>query len=149
MTGTERKKYLELVRRLPLRPLRSEKELDAAIEMIDSLIDRPSLGAGEQDYLNVLGDLVKAYENEHYPMPAVSDARMLRHLIKAKGVTQTQVSRATGIANSTFSAVLNGTRQLTRHHIGQLASYFHVEPGAFMFGEGKASQPKPGKLLEA
>ena len=32
--------YLHLVRQFPLRPIRSEKELDRAISMIDSLLDR-------------------------------------------------------------------------------------------------------------
>ncbi len=132
----KREKYLDLVRQFPLRPIRSEKELDRAVKVIDSLTDRPSLSADENDYLNVLGDLVEAYEEERYPMPnKVSDARMLRHLIEAKGVSQTEVAKATGIANSTISAVLKGIRQLTREHIGKLANYFHVDPGVFIFGE--------------
>ena len=32
--------YLDLVRQFPLRPIRSEKELDRAIAMINSLLDR-------------------------------------------------------------------------------------------------------------
>src|SRR5208283_1062913 len=103
--ANERAKYLELVRRFLLRPIRSEGELDRAVKVIDSLIDRPSLSPGEQDYLDVLSDLVEAYEDKHHSMPPVSDARLLQHLIEAKGVTQTAVSQATGIANSTISAV--------------------------------------------
>jgi HTH-type transcriptional regulator / antitoxin HigA len=133
--AVKREKYLDLVRQFPLRPIRSEKELDRAAKVIDSLIDHPSLSAGERDYLNVLSDLVETYENEHYPMPKVSDARMLRHLMEAQGVSQTALAKATGIVNSTISAVLKGVRQLTREHIGQLADYFHVDPGVFMFGD--------------
>ncbi len=131
----KREKYLDLVRQFPLRPIRSERELDRAAKVIDSLIDRPSLNADERDYLNVLSDLVEAYEEKRYPMPKVSDARVLRHLIEARGVSQTEVAKATGIANSTISAVLKGVRQLTRDHIGHLAKYFHVDPGVFAFGE--------------
>jgi HTH-type transcriptional regulator/antitoxin HigA len=138
----KRDKYLGLVRRFPLRPLRSEKDLDRAIKVMDLLIDRPALGTEERDYLDVLSDLVGAYEEEHHPMPKVSDARMLRHLLEARGVSQTEVARATGIVNSTISAVLKGGRQLTRDHIGRLASYFSIEPGVFIFGE---SEPLPAK----
>ena len=66
-------------------------------------------------------------------MPPVSDAEMLRHLVEAKGITQTEVSRATGIADSTISEVLKGKRSLNRSHIGKLAKYFNVSPDVFAF----------------
>ena len=67
-------------------------------------------------------------------MPPVSDAEMLRHLIEAKSVTQVQVARATGIAESTISAELAGNRRLNREHIEKLARYFHVGARAFLPG---------------
>jgi HTH-type transcriptional regulator / antitoxin HigA len=80
----------------------------------------------------VLGGLVKRYEKERHPMPSVSDAGMLRHLIEAQGVTQAEVARATGIAESTISAVLAGSRRLNRDHIEKLARYFDVGSQAFL-----------------
>ena len=50
--------YLRMVRAFPLRPIRSESELDRAIEVIDSLIAKEDLDSGLEDYLDVLGDLV-------------------------------------------------------------------------------------------
>jgi HTH-type transcriptional regulator / antitoxin HigA len=141
----KREKYLDLMRNFPPRPIRSERDLDRATRVIDSLIDRPSLSSDEKDYLNVLSDLVETYEAEHYPMAKVSDARMVRHLMEAKGVNQTEVAQATGIANSTISAVLKGTRQLTREHIGRLAIFFHVDPGAFIFGDQERPRKKPAR----
>lgn len=125
--------YFNLVRRFPLRPIRSDNELNGAVAVIDSLLDRQDLAAEEQDYLEVLGDLVKQYESESHPMAPISDAAMLRHLIEAKGVSQTTVSEATGIAESTISEVLKGKRSLNRDHIGKLARYFNVSPEVFAF----------------
>lgn len=125
--------YFDLVRRFPLRPIRSDEELDEAIRMVDSLLDRPKLAPEEEDYLEVLGDLVKQYETEAHPMRPVTDAEMLRHLIEAKGVSQTELSGATGIADSTISEILKGKRSLNRNHIGKLARYFHVSPDVFVF----------------
>src|SRR5688572_27124346 len=99
-------RYLELVRRFPLRPLRSDAELDRAIAVINSLIDRDRLEPGEEDYLDVLGDLVEKYEDEHHPMPPLSDAEMLRYLIESRDVTQVQAAAGTGLAESTISEVL-------------------------------------------
>lgn len=125
--------YLRLVRAFPLRPLRTEEDLDRAIEVIDSLLDRENLNAAEADYLDVLGDLVERFEAEHDPIEDVSDADMLAHLIDAKGVTQADVARGTRIAVSTISEVLSGKRTLSRTHIGKLARYFGVAPGTFSF----------------
>lgn len=124
--------FLELVRRFPLRPIRSEEELDRAIAMIDSLIDKGELNHDEDDYLDVLGDLVEKYETENHPMPPVSDAEMLRHLIEARETTHARVSAETGIAVSTVSEILSGKRGLSRKHIEALARYFRVSPSLFM-----------------
>jgi HTH-type transcriptional regulator/antitoxin HigA len=125
-------RYLELVWRFPLRPLRSDGDLDAAIAVIDALLDRDDLDPGEEDYLDVLGDLVKKYETEAHPMPPVSDAEMLRYLIETRETTQAAVSEATGIAESTISEVLAGKRGLNRRHIESLARHFRVSPAVFM-----------------
>ena len=125
--------YLELVVQLPLRPIRSDEELARAVRMADSLLDRRDLAAEEEDYLEVLGDLIERYEREAHPIAAVSDAEMLRHLIEARDVSQTEISRATGIADSTISEILKGKRSLSRIHIGKLARYFNVPPNVFAF----------------
>ena len=127
-----RDRYLELVRAFPLRPLRSDEDLDRAIAVIDSLIDRDDLDEGEEDYLDVLGDIVERYETEHHPMPPVSDAAMLRHLIESRETTQSTVAAETGIAVSTISEILTGKRGLNRRHIAALARYFHVSPAVFI-----------------
>jgi HTH-type transcriptional regulator / antitoxin HigA len=126
-------RYLDLVQRFPLRPIRSDRELDEAIKVIDSLLSQPSLIPEEEDYLDVLGDLVKRYESDTHPIAPVSDAEMLSHLIEAKGVSQTEVSESTGIAVSTISEILAGKRTLNRSHIGKLARYFKVSPQVFAF----------------
>jgi HTH-type transcriptional regulator/antitoxin HigA len=128
-----RDRYLELVVQFPLRPIHSDKELDEAVRMVDSLLDRQNREPEEEDYLEVLGDLIKRYESEAHPMAPVSDAEMLSHLIEAKGVSQTEISKATGIADSTISEILKGKRFLNRDHIGKLAKYFHVSPDVFAF----------------
>ncbi len=131
MYGKREDRYLELVRQFPLRPLRTNADLDAAVAVIDSLIDRDELSAPEQDYLDVLSDLVEAYETESVPIKPVGDAEMLRFLIEQNGITQIEAAKRVGIAESTISEVLAGKRKLNRTQIGKIARYFHVSPGAF------------------
>jgi HTH-type transcriptional regulator / antitoxin HigA len=122
-----------LLQRFPLLPIRSDAELDEAVQMVDSLLDRSDLAAEEQDYLDVLGDLVERYESEAHPTIPLSDAEMLGHLIEAKGGSQSDLSAATGMADSTISEVLKGKRRLNRSHSGKLAKYFGVSPDTFAF----------------
>src|SRR5262249_17529870 len=96
-------RYLELVRQVPLRPIHSEAALNRAIAMIDSLLDLAKRDADEEDYLDVLSDLVEKYEDEHDPMPPASGSEMLRFLIESQGTTQAKVAAETRIAESTLS----------------------------------------------
>lgn len=125
--------YLRLVREFPLRPLRTNDELACAIAVIDSLIVRGDLDGGERDYLDILADIVEKYEDKVYPMPAVSDAEMLRHLIEARDVTQTRLAADLEIADSTISEYLAGKRTPNRRHIGLFCRYFSIEPTVFLF----------------
>jgi HTH-type transcriptional regulator / antitoxin HigA len=124
--------YLTLIRRFPLRPIRTDAELDAASTIIDELTERDDLSPAESDYLDVLGDLVEKYEDEHVEMPHVSDGAMLRCLMEDNGVRQADIVRGTGISKTVLSLVLSGKRNLTREHIEALSRYFRVTPAVFL-----------------
>jgi HTH-type transcriptional regulator/antitoxin HigA len=123
--------YLQLVRAFPLRPIRSDTDLDRAIEIVDSLIVRDDLDPGEDDYLDVLGDLIHKYEAAHDPIAPVPDAEMVRFLLESNDMAQTELARQSGIAESTISAVLAGKRKLNRLHITALSKVFRVSPAVF------------------
>ena len=125
-------RYFDLVHAFPLRPIRTDAEVDQAVAMIDSLIDREQLDPDEQDYLDVLADQVEKYESEQHPLPAISEADMLRHLIEARDITQLKLATDTGIAESTISNILSGKRGMSRKHIKALAGYFKVSPAVFI-----------------
>ena len=91
------------------------------------LLAKGKLDDGEEMYLDALSDLVAAYEDEHYPIEPASDADMLRHLMEAKGVTQAELHRDTGLAKSTISEVLAGKKPFSRQMIRKLADYFKVD----------------------
>ena len=144
-TGFDQNAYLGLVTTLPLRPIRSERELDRAAKMIDSLLDKPKLTKAERDYLEVLTDLVEKYEAEAYPAEPASDAEMLAHLLDARGMSQTELAAKVGIAGSTLSEVLHGKRQLRREHISRLSAFFGVSPAVFGFEDQAAGEERKRK----
>jgi HTH-type transcriptional regulator/antitoxin HigA len=118
--------YLRLIQELPLVSIMSGEHLDEAQAMIDRLTGKKKLDGGEQAYLDALCDLVVVYEDQHHSIPMASDADLLRHLMEAKGVTQNQIHKDTGLAKSGISEVLSGKKPFSKNMIGVLAAYFHV-----------------------
>ena len=130
--GKNRDSYLELVLAFPLCSIRSKQQLEEAQDVIDGLLKKEKLNHGQELYLDALSDLVAAYEDKHYPIEPASDADMLRHLMDAKGVTQTQLHRDAGIAKSTVSEMLAGKKPFSRQIIRKLAEYFNVDMRVLM-----------------
>jgi HTH-type transcriptional regulator/antitoxin HigA len=132
-------RYIELVEEFPLKPIRNEKELGKAENVLHSLLDR-ELNKDERDYLEVLGNLIERYEIEHHPIEDVTDLEMLAHLIEEKGdATRRSIAEAVDIPESTVSELLSGRRQFNKHHIEKFAAYFHVSPAVFFKGSTSKS----------
>ena len=123
--------YWKLVKRFPLIPIRDEAHLDEALAVLNGLL-RQDRDDGAQAYLDVLTDLVAAYEDEHVPMADVSEADVLRELMRSNGLSQMELAKAVGIAQSTISAVLTGARSLTKGQVLKLAGFFGLPPAAFL-----------------
>jgi HTH-type transcriptional regulator/antitoxin HigA len=134
-------KYLALIEVFPLRPIRSESELDRAERVLHRLLDAgPHLSAAERDYLEILGNLIEEYEKAAYPIEPLPPHQMLAGSMEAKGVTQTEVSRATGIPVSTISELLSQKRDFNVSHIEKLCAYFGLGASAFI------QIPKDGRM---
>jgi HTH-type transcriptional regulator/antitoxin HigA len=127
LRGRSRASYLGLVSDFPLASIRSDEHLAEAQRVMDVLLARGKLDTGDAMYLDALSDLVACYEDAHHAIEPASDADMLRHLLDARGVTQAEVCRDTGIPKSSISQVLSGKRPLSRQVIRKLAAYFRVE----------------------
>ena len=123
--------YFDLVKEFPLTHIHDDNHLDTAQEMIDRLL-KEDLDKGTQEYLDALTDLVETYEERHVVIPDASEADVLRELMRANGLSQTRLAKTVGISQSTLSAVLNGTRSLTRVQVIKLAQFFRVSPAAFL-----------------
>ena len=123
--------YLSLVRRFRLKHINSDDELDQAIAMIDSLLDRPTLDNGEQEYLDVLSDLVHAYESSEHRIVSSSDSAVLVHLMEANELRQKQLADRVGIAESVISEILSGKRRLNRKQIESISKYFGMSGSVF------------------
>lgn len=124
--------YLELVRHFPLRPLRSESDLKAAVQVIDDLIGRNTRSDAANDYLDVLSDLVERYEAAQHPIPDAAPIDVLKLLIDDRKTSQRAVAIGSGIQISTMSEILSGQRQINLEHIRKLAEFFKVDAAVFL-----------------
>jgi HTH-type transcriptional regulator/antitoxin HigA len=125
-------RYLELVRRFPLRPIRDDDALNAATAMIDELLRLPELNTEEDDYLDVLGDLVEKYEEQAYPIPDAPASDVLRYLMDCRGLSQADLAREVGMPSSVVSEILASKRALSKANISRLSGYFGVKADVFL-----------------
>jgi HTH-type transcriptional regulator / antitoxin HigA len=127
LQGKVRDSYLECVFDFPLTAISSDEHLEAAQRVMDRMLAGGKLDRGRQAYLDALSDLVASYEDEHFPIEPASDADMLRHLLDAKGISQADLHRETGVSKSSISEVLSGRKTLSRQMIRRFAEYFGVD----------------------
>jgi HTH-type transcriptional regulator / antitoxin HigA len=118
----------------PLTTIKSDAHLAEAQKVMDRLLAKGTRDDGEELYLDALSDLVATYEDAHHAIEPACDADMLRHLLDAKGITQAQLSKDTGLAKSSISEVLSGKKPFTRPMIQKLAAYFHVDASVLAAG---------------
>ena len=128
---TKRDTYLELVTAFPLRSIRNKRELTQAQRVLDGLLQREPVDAGESMYLDALSDLVEHYEEHNVKLLAAADADILRHLMESNELTQTKLASECGIAKTVISELLSGTRKLNRQQIDTLAKRFSVSKDTF------------------
>ena len=145
--GKLSKKYLDLIRAFPLRPIRTDAELRQAEKVLHALVDTESLSVLEQDYLLILGNLIEEYEEKAYLIEDLPPHEMLAGLIEAKEITQSAVAKATGIPVSTISELLAQKREFNVSHIEKLCAYFGVGPSAFIAVKEAVPASRPKRNL--
>ncbi len=123
--------YLTLVKRHPLRSIRSEADLDAAQAVIDELIAE-DLDAGGLAYLDALSDLVILYERERHPVLPLPPAELLAHLLSEHGLAQAELGRRADLSRAAVSELVSGKRPFTVAQMHAVAGVFGVPPAVFL-----------------
>jgi antitoxin component HigA of HigAB toxin-antitoxin module len=127
--------YLELVKRFPLRVIRTERELDAATTVAIQVAAKgeAALSEGENEYLEVLDRLIEDYEDVFHGMPVgnTTPLERLRSLAAEAGLSASDLGRLLG-NRSLGSLLLTGRRELSKAHVRVLAEHFKVNAGYFL-----------------
>lgn len=116
----------------PLLRIRNEREYDRAIKRLQQLLDE--VGTDERHplygFLDTLGTVLHAYEEQHHEMPQCSGAEMLRTLMDEHGLAQADLPEVG--SQGVVSEILRGKRELNVRQIRALAERFGVSPAVFI-----------------
>ena len=100
--------------------LRTEREYEAAIAEIERLLDEGSAEGTEAfDRLELLSVLVEHYEEERYPMEAVSPQEAVSFMLEQKGMTRADLEDVMG-GKGRVSEFFSGKRDLSKSQVEAL-----------------------------
>ena len=116
----------------PLLSIRNERDYDLAVERLNALLDEVGTDERHPLYglLDTLGTLIRVYEEQHHPMPAVSGAEMIQFFMGEHDLAQADLSEIG--SQGVVSEILSGKRELNVRQIRALAARFHVSPAVFI-----------------
>lgn len=122
----------ELCRLFPPRPIRDAVDHTNATEIIRALAGFP-LNQDQEDYLEVLSQLVGTYEDEHHArkLRKMKPIEILRDLMQQNQLTTSQLGELLG-NRSLGSKLLRSERELSKTHIRILAQRFKISPALLM-----------------
>lgn len=109
-----------------IKPIRTAADYRQALARIEAIFAAVP-GSPEFDELDVLGTLVGAYEDRHYPIPEPDPIEYLKFRMAERGLRQRDLAVWLG-GESRVSEILNRKRKLTakmmkalHHHLGMSA----------------------------
>ncbi|HEX4052798.1 MAG TPA: helix-turn-helix domain-containing protein [Tepidisphaeraceae bacterium] len=132
--------YLELVRRFPLRRLKSHSQHRAAMVFFTrtSLQHQNAHDQGILDYLELLAKIIDEYEREarlKLDLSHVNPAGLLRQLMTERGLSISGLAREIGLGQSNLSEMLSGRREFSKSAIECLCERFGLNPAVFFRSE--------------
>lgn len=123
--------YRALLRRVPPKVIRTEKDNEAYTQILYELDRRSSkLTAAEKELAELLTLLIEDFEEKRYRLPRGKPLDVLRFLMEQHNLLQKDLADVFGTP-SIVSEVLSGKRELNKEQIARLSSRFHVSPELF------------------
>lgn len=86
----------------------------------------------QNDYFDLLCDLIEKYERETVPAPKLKSLALLKHLVEEHGLSGADLSRLLGKSLPLGPMILRGERKITAAHAILLGRHFGLRPDAFI-----------------
>jgi HTH-type transcriptional regulator / antitoxin HigA len=132
---TIRDEFLELVQKFPLKPIRTQEQLEAAHAVIDELtrIPEEKLSSDQSDYLEVLGDLTLAYEQKQMEQETaeINGHKLLLHLMEEHEMNASTLGTLLG-HRELGSKLVRGERSISKSNAKVLGEHFGLPAETFL-----------------
>jgi antitoxin component HigA of HigAB toxin-antitoxin module len=126
------REYIKLVQQFPLAPIRSRSQHGQAMQVLHDLMLKSKMSSAENDYFDVLSDLIQKYESQTTSTNAVTPQQALEFLMEQNGIGQADVSRITNVHPPHISEFFAGRRNIPKHAAAKLGGLFKVDPSIFL-----------------
>ena len=120
-----------LAKVLPVR-IETVEENERMLHEVEKLIDKGERRSPEEDaLLDLIAHLIQDFEQKFYQLGGATPHEVLRELMAARGVKQSDLWKLFG-SKGVASEVVNGKRGISKTQAKALAEYFHVSPELFI-----------------
>ena len=107
-----------------VKPIRSEKDYEAAVAEVESLWGSKS-GTAKGDRLDVLATLIESWETAHYPMDQPDPIEAIKFRMAQQGLTRKDLEGIIG-TRARIAEVLDRKRGLSIAMIRRLNAELHI-----------------------
>ncbi len=117
-----------------LRPIQDEEAYARMLALMNALLE--ATGDNEDhplsSLLDLVGELVSRYEQEHHAIEAAEPKDALRLLMDSRGLRQEDLAAL--VPQGNLSAILAGKRKISASLAGKLGKFFDISPAVFIPG---------------
>jgi len=126
------KTYAELVALHVPRPIHDKVSYENTVAVVDAIVGA-QLNEDQDDYLEILSQLIETYEDAHVKPPRkVAGIKLVRFLLEENDMTGDDLAGLLGVDRSVAYKILKGTRNLTAEHIRKSADRFLISADALI-----------------
>ena len=113
-------------------PIRNEADYEERVALLNELIDivRDDEAHPLASLLEIVGELVEHYEDDHYPIPKMAPNEVLQYLLEEHGLKQSDLSDIG--SQGVISELVAGKRSVNARQAKALAARFKVSPAIFL-----------------
>ncbi len=125
-------RYSSLLSQYQPRIIKNEDENEIFLEIVESLLSRRNLTPEEDTLLELLVKLIEDFEENHYQLNSSTPHSRLIHLMDVRSLVPADLVEIIGTIEM-VSKLINGQLGITKKQAQALGTFFHVNPGLFLF----------------
>lgn len=124
--------YDALIAFHPPRVIHDKTEFENTTAIVDAMAGH-KLTKDQDDYLELLSQIIEAYENEHVDAPkAPSSIETLKFLLSENDMSGDDLADLLGVDRSQAFKILKGSRALTVDHIKKISDRFRISANVLL-----------------